>query len=329
MKTFLRNSLTALIATAITASTANAAPRSAANEGPAYSVVQSTSFSAVVSPPIPKKITFAGTTYDFDQIDRYERLDREVTQMCYSHASTLLMLKRANRYFPIIAPILHQNGIPADIIYLACIESTLNPLAFSSAKAAGMWQFMSATATQYGLEVTDYVDERYNIEKATDAAARYLKAAYAKYGNWESAMASYNGGPGRISTELDSQMATTSLNLYLNDETTRYVYRIFAAKVIMENPVKYGYNILADQFYTPLSYTEETVTASIDNLPQWAIDHGITYAQLREYNPWIRAKKLPVANGQSYVIKIPQKESLSKSANKLSKKHLYNPHWVR
>lgn len=298
-------------------------------QGPAYSVIQATNFQPVTSPAVPKKINFAGSDFDFDRIDMYERLDRELSQMCYSHSATLLMLKRANRYFPVIAPILKRNGVPEDLVYLACIESTLNPRAYSSAKAAGIWQFLASTAKQYGLEVNDYVDERYNLEKATAAAARYLKNAYYKYGNWESAMASYNGGQGRISTELEAQLADSAFDLYLVEETTRYVYRILAAKALMENPTKYGFNLLADQFYTPEAYTEVTVNSTIDNLPQWALDHGITYAMLREYNPWLRSKSLPVTEGKSYMIKIPKKEAMSKSANKLTKKDLYNPGWVK
>lgn len=309
----------------------HATPQSkpAPNEGPAYSVVQSAPFQPVVSPPVPRKINFAGKEYDFDRSDLYERLDRELSQMCYSHSVTLLMLKRANRYLPVIAPILKKNGVPEDLVYLACIESTLNPRAYSPAKAAGIWQFLASTAKQYGLEVNDYVDERYNIEKATAAAARYLKNSYAKYGNWESAMASYNGGQARITKELDSQLADSSFDLWLAEETTRYPFRVLAAKTILENPSKYGFNILADQFYAPMQYTEETVTETIDDLPQWARDHGTTYAMLREYNPWLRAKSLPVTAGKTYKIKIPKKSSLSKSANSITKASLYNPNWVK
>lgn len=299
------------------------------NEGAAYSVVQATAFQPVVSPPVPRKINFAGKEYDFDRSDLYERLDRELSQMCYSHSVTMLMLKRANRYFPVIAPILKKNGVPEDLVYLACIESSLSPRAYSPAKAAGIWQFLASTAKQYGLEVNDYVDERYNIEKATAAAARYLKSSYAKYGNWESAMASYNGGQARITKELDSQLADSSFDLWLAEETTRYPFRVFAAKAIMENPAKYGFNLLADQFYAPVQYTVETVTETIDDLPQWALDHGTTYAMLREYNPWLRAKSLPVTGGKTYKIKVPKKSSLSKSANPLTKATLYNPNWVK
>lgn len=298
-------------------------------EGPAYTVTHATWFQPVVSPPVPESIRFAGKTQSFDRTDMYERLDRELTQMCYSHSSTLLMLKRANRVFPIIAPILKRNGVPEDLVYLAAIESTLNPRAVSAAKAAGIWQFMPSTAKQYGLEVNDYVDERYNLEKATAAAARYLKAAYAKYGNWESAMASYNGGQGRISGELTDQLAQSAFDLYLVEETTRYPYRVYAAKAIMEDPVKYGFNLLADQFYRPYECTEVEVTSTIDNLPQWAKEHGTTYAMLRELNPWLRAKSLPVSGGKSYTILVPKKGSMSKSAKKLRKNDLYNPNWVR
>ncbi len=286
-----------------------------------------TEFSTVVSPPVPKTLKFAGENFSFDRTDMYERLDRELSQLAYTHSSTMLMLKRANRLFPVMTPILKQNGVPEDMVYLACIESTLNQRAYSPAKAAGIWQFMPSTAKQYGLEVNDYVDERYNIEKAPAAAARYLRSAYRKSGNWESAMASYNGGQGRISTELEAQLADSAFDLYLVEETTRYVYRIFAAKILMENPAKYGFKIKPDQFYTPLAYTTETVTSTIDNLPQWAKDHGTDYAMLREFNPWIRAKSLPVAAGKSYQIKIPKKQWLSKSSQKLTKHQLYNPDW--
>lgn len=298
-------------------------------EGPSYSVIQSTYMPQVVSPPVPQKIDFAGEHFDFDRTDMWERLDRELTQMCFTHSTTLLMLKRANRYLPIIAPILRKNGVPEDLGYLACIESSLNPRAYSSAKAAGIWQFMPATAKQYGLEVNDYVDERYHIEKATAAAARYLKTAHDRYGNWESAMASYNGGTARITKELDAQIADTSFDLHLVEETTRYPYRVLAAKTLMENPTRYGYHLLPDQFYAPEEYTAEKVTSTIDNLPQWALDHGTTYAMLREYNPWLRAKSLPVKDGKSYTIKVPTKKAMSKSANKLTKNDLYNPDWVK
>ena len=154
--------------------------------------------SAVINPEIPAKVSFAGKTVSLDRDDMYERFDRELTSMVYTHGNTLLTIKRANRYFPVMAPILKRHGVPSDLLYLACIESYLNPRARSGAGAAGVWQFMPATAKEYGLEVNNYVDERYNLEKATDAACRFLKRAYSRFGNWESVAASYNGGMARI-----------------------------------------------------------------------------------------------------------------------------------
>ena len=327
----MRNSIFFISAATVLAMTAINMSADQSSEGAAVQTEESTPYvamSEVVSPPVPKKIKFAGEHIDFDRMDMYERLDRELSQMCYMHSSTMLMLKRANRFFPIIAPILKKNGVPEDLVYLACIESSLNQRAYSPAKAAGLWQFIASTAKQYGLEVNDYVDERYNIEKATAAAARYLKNSYAKYGNWESAMASYNGGQARVTNELASQLADSAFDLYLVEETSRYPFRVYAAKTLMENPSKYGFKLKANQFYAPLQYTEVTVSSTIVDLPAWAQQNGTTYAMLREYNPWLRAKSLPVTAGKSYTIKLPKKSSLSRSANTLTRNHLYNPSWA-
>ena len=146
-----------------------------------------------------------------------------------------------------MAPILKRNGVPLDMLYLACIESTLNPRALSPAGAAGFWQLMPATAKEFGLEVNNFVDERYNLEKATEAACRYLKRAYSRYGNWESVAASYNGGMARISRELQAQGQNTAYNLYLTDETSRYMFRLLAMKLIMTRPADYGFSLKANQ----------------------------------------------------------------------------------
>lgn len=284
-----------------------------------------TLMSAVRSPQIPTKVTFADTEYDLDRIDLYERLDRELTAIAYTHGNTLLLLKRANRYFPEIIPILKQNGIPTDIIYLACIESTLNPRAYSPAKAAGIWQFISSTAKQYGLEVNDYVDERYNIEKSTAAACRFLKSLKAKYGNWESVAAAYNTGPARVSKELELQQATTAFDLYLSEETTRYMFRILATKLILENPRAYGYSLSPDQFYTPIEYEIIEVNTPIEDWPTWAKEHGITYAQLKDANMWIRDKTLPNRSGKTYRVRVPKQKSLYRST---ADNTIYNPAWI-
>ena len=286
---------------------------------------ESEEFSPVFSPAVPESMTFCGDRVNLDRTDMYERLDRELTSLCYTHGNTLLTIKRANRYFPMMAPILKKNGVPLDILYLACIESTLNPRALSGARAAGLWQFMPDTGRQYGLEVNDYVDERYHPEKATEAACRYLKKAYSKYGNWESVAASYNGGMGRISGELDKQIANSAYDLYLADETTRYMFRLLATKIIMENPARYGYRLTDDQLYQPFEYDEVTVDGPVDDWALWAKRQGINYLILREHNPWIRAKSLPNKDGKTYIVKIPKKESLKRSSQK---KKTYNSNWT-
>lgn len=281
---------------------------------------------AITNPQIPKTMEFAGQRIDFDRVDMYERLDRELTSLTYTHGNTLLLIKRANKYFPVLAPILKKQGVPEDLLYLACVESILNPCAVSPAKAAGIWQFMATTAKQYGLEVNEWVDERYDIEKETEAACRYLKKAYSEYGNWESAAAAYNGGPNRITTELDSQMAESSFDLQLVDETSRYVFRILATKMIMENPAAYGFTLTADQLYQPLDYKIETVSGPVNSWPQWAKQRGISYAQLREANPWIRSKTLPNKSGKTYKVKIPTSQSLYRSSAPIT---VYNPAWIK
>lgn len=282
-------------------------------------------FSVVKNPRIPSKLSFAGKDVDLDDINMWERIDRELTSMAYTHGNTLLTIKRANRYFPILASILKENGLPEDLIYLSAIESSMNPTALSPAKAAGLWQFMPSTAKDYGLEVNDYVDERYDVEKATRAACKYLKSAYNSYGNWESVAASYNAGRGRISNELSSQGVSSAYNLYLPEETMRYMYRLLAMKQIMEHPKDYGFVLTSDQLYQPIEYKKVTVSEPVDDWAKWAINQGIDYLTLRQHNPWIRAKSLPNKTQKTYTVIIPTKESLSRSKGKVS---VYNRNWV-
>ena len=180
----------------------------------------------VTSPSVPDKITFAGQEIDLTRYDHRERMDREQMSFTYMHSTTMLTIKRANRFFPIIEPILKENGVPDDFKYLAVIESNLNTLARSPAGAAGMWQFMPATGREFGLEVNDNIDERYHVEKATRAACRYLKDAYAKYKDWVAVAASYNAGQARIASQLAKQDVDDSLDLQLVEETARYVSRM-------------------------------------------------------------------------------------------------------
>jgi len=259
---------------------------------------------------IPDKMIFAGETYTFERYDMRERLDRELNSFTYFHSTTLLLIKRANRIFPIIEPILKQYGIPNDIKYLAVIESSLDPRAVSPARAAGLWQFMPTTATESGLEVSAEVDERYSIEKSTVAACNYLKGAYNKYGSWSAAALSYNGGQGRITSELRNQQTTESLDLWLVEETTRYFYRMLAIKLVFENPPQYGFIIRPHQLHKPIDFKDVTVSTSIPNLVSFAKQNGLTYAQLKDFNSWLRSTKLNVRASKSYTFKIPTRESL-------------------
>lgn len=282
-------------------------------------------FSNVVTPVIPEKIELCGSTIDLDRSDMYEAFDRELTSLAYTHGSTMLIIKRANRFFPELAPILRANGVPLDLLYLACVESSLNQRAYSPAKAAGLWQFIASAAKEYGLEVNDEIDERYNLEKATAAACKYLKKAYNRYGDWPTAMAAYNGGQTRISNALDKQGQDTSLDLFLAEETTRYPYRVAAMKAIMENPAAYGFKLADNQLYQPRKYKTVEVSGPVESWPEWAKKQGISYATLKDENPWIRSLSLTNKAGKTYKVRIPLPESLSR---KKAGTKTYNPNWT-
>lgn len=277
------------------------------------------------NPDVPMSVVIAGEQVLLDRVDMYERLDREMTQIIYGHSNLFLSIKRANKYFPVIVPILKKNGIPEDFAYLAVVESYLSPTARSYAGAVGMWQFLKGTAKQYGLIVNDEVDERYDPVKSTEAACRYLKDAYAKYKHWPTVAASYNAGMGRISKELERQFAGNSFDLYLNEETSRYVFRFIAMKLIIEQPKKYGFFITKRQLYQPMKYTTVNVTGSVDDWSEWAQKRGISYLQLKEMNPWIRSTKLVNREKRVYTVKIPRQESLYRSKITYS---VYNKNWI-
>jgi len=270
-----------------------------------------------IAPDVPDEIEFCGKTIDLTRIDMRERFDRELMATIYMHSSSLTLLKRANRFFPVIEKILKDSDIPDDIKYLACIESTLSPIAISSAKAVGLWQFMPETAKQYGLEVSNDVDERYHVEKETAAACRYLKDAYAKYGDWPSACASYNIGTSRISTELQRQGVATGLDLWLVEETSRYVFRILACKEFLTHPQKYGYYIRKDQLYQPIACKDTIITGRVPNWIDFAKQQGINFYDLKSCNSWIRNDSLPNLEMKSYKVSIPLKESLNFDKKKL------------
>ena len=257
-------------------------------------------------PRVPDYVAFAGDTIRFDRSDYFERMDRELVSFTYMHTNTTLMLKKSERYFSQIVPILKREGIPEDLKYLMAIESNLDPKALSSAGAAGLWQFTKATAQTYGLEVTAEVDERYNIEKETLAACKYLKSAYEKYGDWMTVAASYNAGQAGISRRLSDQKQKTALELWLPEETARYMYRLLAVKMLFENPTLFGFYVDANDMY-PYYPPKETVNVSgtISSLVDFAISHGTTYRKLKEANLWLRDSKLTVKPGKTYNIIIP------------------------
>ncbi|MDR2497624.1 MAG: lytic transglycosylase domain-containing protein [Tannerellaceae bacterium] len=265
--------------------------------------------SLTVSPAIPAQVNFCGQAIDLSRYDRHEGLDRELSSFTYLHATTMLLFKRANRIFPIIEPILKRNGIPDDFKYLAVIESSLDPKASSVVRATGVWQFMEATGRQYGLTISATVDERSHVEKSTAAACRYLKDAYAKYGSWMNVAASYNAGMGRISGEQSRQDVDDAMDMWLVEETLRYPYRILAVKLVFESPYQYGFVINPQMLYKPIRTRDVPVKSDIADLAAFARSQGVTYADLKRFNPWLRDRKLITA-GKTFVIQIPDPEDL-------------------
>jgi len=253
---------------------------------------------------LPVNMSFCGERVPLEITDVKERLDRELIVNINLHSATSLIIKRASRYFPDIEPILKRNGIPDDFKYLCVIESALTN-ATSTAGAKGFWQFMPETAKEYGLEVSSTIDERYHIIKATEAACSYLKKAYNKFGNWTLVAAAYNRGMAGIERQQVAQGVTDYYDLYLNEETSRYVFRILALKEIMLNQDKYGYVFAKDELYRPVKTKTVTVNANIDNLQMWALDQGINYKILRLHNPWLIDTTMLVMTGKTYEIQIP------------------------
>jgi hypothetical protein len=275
--------------------------------------------------PVPESVDFCGERIDLTRFDRRERMDRELMAFTYMHNNSLLMLKRANRYFPVIEPILKEEGVPDDFKYLMVIESSVNIQARSAAGAAGLWQFMPTTAKEYGLEVNDFVDERFHVEKATRAACKYLRRAHAKYKDWIAVAASYNAGQGRITQQIERQGTSQTLDLLLAEETSRYVYRIFCAKIMFQHPAAFGYSLRASDLYPVIPCQQLTVTTPLTDLAKFAQKHGINQALLRQFNPWLRSNSLPNRSGKSYVILIPTQEGMYIKPQDIK---AHDPRWV-
>lgn len=267
---------------------------------------QKDTFQFVSPPPIPVKLEFAGEVVPLQNFDVKENLDRDLMVNCYFHSQTLRYLKLAPRYFEIIEPILKQDSVPDDFKYLALAESGFDPKIISPSGAGGIWQFLKSTGKEYGLEINEEVDERFNIEKATHAACKFLKESYVKYGNWTLVAASYNTGRNNVDRLTDFQKQDSYYDLYMVEETNRYVYRILALKLILESPEKFGYFVSEKEKYPVIPFKMVELKGSVPNLASYAKAQGINYKILKMFNPWLRNSALKNPLGKTYLIKIPR-----------------------
>lgn len=259
----------------------------------------------IVSVPIPKDINFANEAVPLQKFEVRERLDRELTVNTFWQSNTLLIIKRSKEYFKSIEPILKRMGVPDDFKYLAIAESGLQNVT-SPSGAKGIWQFMPSSGKSYGLEINNNVDERYHLERSTEAACLYLLDAYAKFGNWSLAAASYNRGMAGIAADLEKQHVNDYYDLHLNSETSRYLLRIIAFKAILENPSDYGFHVESRDYYADPKTVTYTINESIGNISDYAQSIGSNYHVIKSLNPWILGNELTV-DSKPYQIKAPLK----------------------
>ena len=261
-------------------------------------------------PEIPSKLAFCGEPVPLDDPNVKERLEKELIINMNKHASTILILKESGRWKSYLQAMLDDAKVPRDFFYLAVIESELDPMSRSSAGATGFWHFKESTAKEYGLELSGYVDERRDPEKSTRAACDFLTRAQKKFGSWTLAAAAFNRGSKGIENALIAQDTNNYYKLYLNEETSRYVFRILALKLIIEAPEKYGYKLSPSDFYQPVEYDTISIRESIQDLPHYAKSLGVSYQTLKEYNPWIQNTdyKLVLKDGKKYTIRIPARK---------------------
>jgi len=260
----------------------------------------------VTSVPIPETLDFAGERTPLENFDVLEALDRELLINTYWQSHTMLLIKRAHRHFPLIEKILEKHGIPEDFKYLPVAESDLMNLT-SPARAVGYWQFLSGTAREYGLEVNNEVDERYHLEKSTEAACKFLLRSYELYGNWTMAAASYNVGRTGLNRQIERQDSRYYYDILLNEETSRYVYRLLALKLIMSEPEKYGFIFDKEELYPPIPVYHVSVDTTVEDFAVFASKYAINYKVLKIFNPWLRDKKLSNTSSKTYQISIPRK----------------------
>jgi len=264
----------------------------------------------IISPEIPNYLEFAGEKIPTENFEVYERMEREFLSNTYWHSSTILAIKRANRWFPVIEPILKKNNIPDDFKYLCIAESNLENV-ISPAGATGFWQFMKPAGEKYGLEINSQIDERYDVEMSTEAACSYLKDSYDMFASWIVAAASYNMGQDGISLQQERQKSKNYFNLVLNSETSRFVARIVSLKYILQNPESYGFDIKAEQKHKPLEYYEVTLDSSVADFADYAKSLGVNYFILKMYNPWLRDNYLSNKTKKAYTVKLPSEGSIA------------------
>lgn len=258
------------------------------------------------SVPLPDKLEFAHEPVPLDNFDVRESLDREMLSVANFHSQALLYIKKTKRYFAIIEPILKRNGIPEDFKFLALAESGFLEKVVSPSGAVGIWQFMKGAAIENGLEVNEEVDERCHLEKATVAACRYMKNSYAKYGNWTMVAASYNAGISGMSRQTTMQNSNSYYDLSLNEETSRYLFRILALKLVIGNPLKYGFKVNEDEKYPIIPVSEVQVSESIKNFTEFARSNNINYKLFKQFNPWLKQSFLKNPKKKTYTFKIPE-----------------------
>lgn len=258
------------------------------------------------APKLPASMHFAGEKVPLHRQDIREQLDRELLYNYYNQYSTIYILKLAGRYFPVIEPILKAQGIPDDFKYLCIAESALQNQ-ISRMGAVGFWQFMPKTAPEYGLEVSGEVDERYHVIKSTEAACKYFRTAYTKFGSWTAAAASYNMGMGGFNSQRTFQQKNDYYSLMLPEETMRYVFRILAFKQLVGYAEQFGYMVGKNDTYKPSKTRMVRVSHSIPDLAQYALNEGTDYRTLKLLNPWLRERKLTVKPGKSYTLLLPER----------------------
>lgn len=253
---------------------------------------------------LPDKLEFAGEMVPLDNFDTRESLDKEMLVNGYWHSRTLMVLKRTKRHFATIEPILKKYGVPDDFKYLAMAESGLENVV-SPAKAVGVWQILESTAKEYGLEVNAVVDERYDLERSTEVACKFLLQSYKEFGSWTIAAATYNAGRSGVENQITKQKTNNYYDLLLNEETSRYVFRLIAHKLIAENPSEFGFHLEDDDYYPLIATHDVDVDCEISNITDFAVEHSTNYKIIKQFNPWLRQNYLPDKPTKIYRIKIP------------------------